>query len=165
VQVNPERVDPCDLTLGDHNLNLTLVDHNIYLTLVDHNRNMTSVDHNRNLAFVDLNTSNNLSTLKEYIYCIYGTENRKEETFSTHEHKQSLRTFFVSVSLQMIQVYDLLTDPVVQSVTRFFRPAALPCYDTVFCSAVIGWFTVCPTENHEEETVEVTLSLSEKRCC
>ena len=65
----------------------------------------------------------------------------------------------------MIQVYALLTDPVVQSVTRFFRPAVLPCYDTVSCSAVIAWFNVSPTENHEEETVEVSLSLSEKRFC
>ena len=72
---------------------------------------------------------------------------------------------FVSPSLQMIQVYGLLTDPVVLSVTRFFGPAVLPCYDTVFCSAVNAWFTVSPTENHEEETVEVSPSLSEKRCC
>ncbi|CAL8397829.1 unnamed protein product [Gadus morhua 'NCC'] len=57
-------------------------------------------------------------------------------------------------ALQMIQVYALLTDPVVHSVTRFFRPAVLPCYDTVSCSAVIAWFNVSPTENHEEETVE-----------
>ena len=55
-------------------------------------------------TLVDLNTSNNILTLKEYIYCIYGTENRKEEPFSTHEHKQSLRTLFVPLSLQMIQV-------------------------------------------------------------
>ena len=121
------------------------------------------------MCLVDLNTSNHLSVHKEYIYCVYGTGNRKEEPFSTHEHKQSLRTLFVQVSLQMIHVYDLLTDPVVQTVTRFFRPAVLPCYDTVSCSAVMVWFTLSPTEDQEEETVEpsveVTLSLSEKRCC
>ena len=117
------------------------------------------------MTLVDVNTSNNLSTLKECIYCIYGTENRKEEPFSTLEHKQSLRTLFVPLSLQMIQVYALLTDPVVQRVTRLFRPAVLPCYDTVSCSPVIAWSNVSPTENHEEETVEVSLSLSEKRCC
>ena len=93
--MNPERVDPCDLTVGDHNRNLTSV---------DHNRNLTSVDHNRNMTLVDINTSNNLSTLKECIYCIYGTENRKEDPFSNLEHKQSLRTLFVPLSLQMIQV-------------------------------------------------------------
>ena len=58
----------------------------------------------------------------------------------------------------MIQVYDLLTDPVVQSGTRFFGPATVPCYDTVFCSSVIAWFTVSPTENHKE-TVEPSVEV------
>ena len=107
-----------NMTLVDHKINMTLVDHNRNMALVDHNRNMTLVDHNRNLTLVDLNTPNHLSSHKEYIYCVYGTENRKEEPFSTHEHKQSLRTLFVQLSLQMIQVHALLTDPVVQSVTR-----------------------------------------------
>ena len=80
-----------------------------------------------------------------------------------HEHKQSLRTLSVQLSLQMIQVHDLLTDPVVQSVTRFSGQATLPCYDTGS-----AWFTRTPAENQKEKTVEPSvgvMSLPEKKCC
>ncbi|CAL8292956.1 unnamed protein product [Arctogadus glacialis] len=60
---------------------------------------------------------------------------REMEMFGAMEERrqQENRNMFQQF-LQMIQVYDLLTDPVVQYVTQFFGPAVVPCYDIVFLS-------------------------------